>query len=276
MIYRNGKKIGAIFRNGKAISKIFRNGKLFWQKAKPEAKRVKSITVRIPDWGTVERVEWESIFRAVPEGISNYYLDVTINGVGVRLRGSGGRYKSILGQSSGGSTLKIAMPENMFLTTDDLYVGQALSFSAKVPAVTSDYTMKASSSSYRTDAVYEFENAPFFPGSSINVELKTAMTPSTRGLKWTIKGSLINGTLVRIQPSVTNSGSGVKSTKSVKVVYTGDDYKAMATYEIATWMTIRPSFYITRSSGGTISKATLQSPESSLSYKFKITSIETY
>ena len=273
MIYRNGKKIGAIFRNGKAISKIFRNGKLVWQKAKPETKRVKSITVSIPAWGTVERVEWESIFRAVPEGISNYYLDVTINGVGVRLRGSGGRYKSILAQSSGGSSLEIAMPENIFLTTDDLYVGQALSFSAKVPAVTSDYTMKSSSSSYRTDATYEFENAPFFPGSSINVELKISRLYASRGLKWTIKGSLISGTFAEITPSITKSGSGGKS---AKVVYTGDDYKAMATYEMATWMAVRPSFYITRSTGGTIGKVTLQSPESKLSYKFKITSIETY
>lgn len=267
MIYRNGQKIGAVFRNGPAISQGFRNGSLVWQKAKPEAKRVKAITVSLPEWGTVERVEWESILRAVPDAIRNYYLDALVKGVGIRLRGSGGTNVGTL------SGEKIVLPDNFIVTTDDVYVGQTVSFVAKVPAVTSDYTRKSSSSSYRTDATYEFENAPFFLGSSLNVELKTSRFIASSGLKWTIKGSLINGTFAEISPSVTKSGSGGKS---AKVVYTGDDYKAMATHGIATWMTVRPSFYITRSSGGTIGKVTLQSPESRLSYKFKIKKIETY
>ena len=270
MIYRNGKKVGAIFRNGQSIGKIFRNGKLVWQKAKPATKRVKSITVALPDWGTPERIEWESILRAVPADIRNFYLDALVNGIGVRLRGYGGQH---VGELSGDT---VVLPDSLEVTTDDVYVGQVVSFVAKVPAVTSDYTRKSSSSSYCSDATYEFETAPFFPGSSINVELKVSSSLLRRlgsKLKWTIKGSLVSGTFAKISPSVTKSGSGGLS---AKVVYTGDDYKAMATYEMATWMTVRPSFHITRSAVGKISKVTLQSPESRLTYKFKIKRIETY
>lgn len=270
MIYRNGKKIGAIFRNGQSIGKIFRNGKLVWQKAKPVTKRVKSITVALPDWGTPERIEWESILRAVPANIRNFYLDALVNGIGVRLRGYGGQH---VGELSGET---VVLPDSLEVTTDDVYVGQVVSFVAKVPAVTSEPTFKSSSDSFRTSATYEFENAPFFPGSSIRVEQKlpSGLAGQLAGnIKWKIKGSLVNGTFATMSPSVESSGSGGQS---AVVVYTGAGYKAMATYGMATWMTVKPSFHITRSSVGKIGKVTLQSPESRLTYKFKIKRIETY
>ena len=262
--------MGAVFLNGKATSQLFRDGKLVWQKDKPVAKRVKSITVALPEWGTVERIEWESILRAVPADIRNFYLDALVNGIGVRLRGYGGQH---VGELSGET---VVLPDSLEVTTDDVYVGQVVSFVAKVPAVTSEPTLKSSKDSFKTSATYEFENAPFFPGSSIifTQKLPSGLASGLAGkIKWTIRGSLVSGTFAKISPSVERSGGGGQT---AVVAYTGAAYKAMATYGIATWMTVRPSFHITRSGVGKIGNVTLRSPESRLTYKFKIKRIETY
>lgn len=267
MIYRNGKRIGAIFRNGQSIGKIFRNGKLVWQKDKPVSKRIKSITVALPEWGTVGRIEWESILRAVTADARNYYLDATIRGVGVRVRGYGGNHVAEM------SGERIALPESLKVTTDDLYVGQVVSFVARTPAVTSEPTYKRSNSSYQTSAMYEFATAPFLPGSSICVKFKQSPLHASKPIKWTIKGNLNGVNMADIAPAVTTSGSGGTS---AEVVYADKDYTAMATYGTGTWLTLNPSFIVTRNAGGLISKVTLQSPESRLTYKFKIKKIETY
>lgn len=267
MIYLNGKKISAIFRNGQSIGKIFRNGELVWQKAKPEAKRVKSISLSLPMWGTPERIEWESILRAVPKDISNYYLDVMVKGVGVRLRGYGGKHVAEL------SGEVIELPESLEVTAEDVYAGQVVTVIAKVPAVMSEPTYKYSDNSFQTSATYEFADAPFLPGSSLRVELKTSNIVSLPKLNWHIDGCLNGSTMAGIAPAVTKSGG---ASSSVEVVYTGDDYKAMTSYGTDTWMTLTPAFYIKRSSGGKIGKVTLQSPECRLTYKFKIKKIETY
>ncbi len=270
MIYRNGKKIGAVFRNSKAMSQVFRNGKLVYQKAKPEAKRVKSITVSLPAWGTVGRVEWESVLRAVPESISNYYLDVAINGVGVRLRGSGGRYKSVMEQ---GSSLKINMPDNMFITTDELYVGQVLSFSAKVPSVTSKPTYIFSNNSYALSAFFQFENAPFFNGSKFTCSI--GVNQLSGSATYTLNANL-SGAFNDVSPAVKSVGS-FSNTFSLGKEYKDSEFQKMATYGLATWLTLIPSFSMNISKGGHISKAaTLTSPACTLSFKYKIISIETY
>ena len=267
MIYRNGKKIGAIFRNGQSIGKIFRNGKLVWQKDKPASKRVKSIEVSLPMWGTTERIEWESILRAVPKDIRNYYLDAMIKGIGVRVRGYGGQHVAEI------SGERIVLPESLEVTTDDLYVGQVVSFVARTPAVTSEPTSKYSSNSYKTSATYVFDDAPFLPGSSLHVEFKMSSILLLSKLKWQVEGCLNGATMVDVAPAVTKSGGAALV---ADVVYEGDDYKAMASYGTGTWMTLTPSFIVTRNSGGKIGKVTLNTPESRLTYKFKIKKIETY
>ena len=263
MIYRNGKKIKAIFRNGKAISKIFRNGELIWQKAKPEAKRVKSIKVSLPLWGTVERIEWESILRAVPSDINGYYLDVTINGLGVRLRGAGGRYAGILSDNV------IELPSSMFITTDELYAGMELSFESKLPSVTSEPTYKKSNSSYQSDAFYQFEDAPFVDGSKFEVTIPTARLFKTT---WEVKAN-ITGVYTELSPAVTSNGN---TTSGISVEYKDKDFRTMAQYGTDTWMTFNPSFYIKLKKSMKLTKPTLVSPACHLSHRMKIISVETY
>ena len=263
MIYRNGKKIKAIFRNGKSISKIFRNGELVWQKDKPEAKRVKSIRVSLPLWGTPERIEWESIFRAVPKDISGYYLDVTIKGVGVRLRGVGGRYTG----SIDGNTIEL--PSNLLVTTDELYSGLELSFAAKLPSVTSEPTLKSSNSSYKSDAFYQFEDAPFVEGSTFKVSVPTASIYKTT---WAVKAN-ITGVYTELSPAVTSNGN---TTSGISIEYKDKDFRTMAQYGTSTWMTFNPSFYVKLKRSLKISKPTLVSPACNISHRMKIVSVETY
>jgi hypothetical protein len=263
MIYRNGKKIKAIFRNGKAISKIFRNGELIWQKDKPEAKRVKSIRVSLPLWGTPERIEWESIFRAVPKDISGYYLDVTLKGVGVRLRGAGGRYTGTIDGNI------IELPSNLLITTDELYSGLELSFEAKLPSVTSEPTYKKSNSSYQSDAFYQFEDAPFVDGSKFEVTIPTARLFKTT---WEVKAN-ITGVNTELAPAKVSSGN---TTSGIYVEYKDKDFRTMAQYGTATWMTFNPSFYVKLKKAMKITKPTLVSPACHLSHRMKIISVETY
>ena len=264
MIYRNGKKIKAIFRNGKSISKIFRNGELVWQKDKPEAKRVKSIRVSLPLWGTPERIEWESIFRAVPKDISGYYLDVTIKGIGVRLLGAGGRYAG----SIDGNTIEL--PSNLLVTTDELYSGLELSFAAKLPSVTREPTLKSSTSSYKSNAFYQFGDAPFVDGSTFKASVKTSAFGFHK-MTWSVKAD-ITGAFTEIAPAVTNKGSAT----SISIEYKDKDFRTMAQYGADTWMTCTPSFYVKLSPEGKISKPTLVSPACDLSYRMKIVSVKTY
>jgi hypothetical protein len=266
MIYRNGKKIKAIFRNGKAISKIFRNGELIWQKDKPEAKRVKSIRVSLPLWGTPERIEWESILRAVPSDINGYYLDVTINGSGVRLRGAGGRHAGVLSDNV------IELPSSVFVTTDELYAGMELSFESKLPSVTSEPTYKKSDSSYRIGGRYEFEKAPFVRGSSLRVSLPTGFLGGSK-VAWTVYSNLLSADTAKEEPAVTKSG---RDKSTAEVVYSGDDYKAMASFGTATSEAFCPSFHVNRSEGGKIGNVTLKTPACSISLRMKIISVETY
>ena len=262
----NGKKIGAIFRNGKAISQVFRNGKLVWQKAKPVAKRVKSITVALPEWGTPERIEWESILRAVPADIRNYYLDAMVKGIGVRLRGNGGKYTAEL---SGETIVLTDGPE---VSTDEVYVGMAVSFIANVPAVKSSPTYKKSDSSYRVGGRYEFEGAPFMRGSSLSVAFSSAKFVSAK-VKWTVYGNLLSADTAKTEPAVTVEG---RDKSEAKVVYSGENYDAMASFGTAAAGDFRPSFHVNRSEGGKIGAVTLHSPACRLTYKFKIKQIETY
>jgi hypothetical protein len=263
MIYRNGKKIKAIFRNGKAISKIFRDGKLVWQKAKPEAKRVKSIKVSLPLWGTVERIEWESILRAVPSDINGYYLDVTINGLGVRLRGAGGRYTGVLSDNV------IELPSSMFITTDELYAGMELTFDSKLPSVTSEPTYKKSNSSYKKDAFYQFENAPFVNGSVFKANVTGSVLQKP---KWELKANL-TGVLTGIAPASTITGSIIGG---LWMEYKHKAFETMARFGTDTWMVLKPSFHIKLSPSGKISKPTLVSPACNLTHRMKIISVETY
>ena len=263
MIYRNGKKMGAVFRNGKATSQLFRDGKLVWQKAKPEAKRVKSIKVSLPSWGTVGRIEWESILRAVPSDINGYYLDVMINGLGARLRGAGGRYAGVLKGNV------IELPSNMFITTDELYAGMELSFESKLPSVTSEPTYKKSNSSYQSDAFYQFENAPFVNGSvfKANVDGNILRRPT-----WELKANL-TGVNTELAPATTITGSVIGG---LWTEYKDKSFKTMAQWGTSTWMKFIPSFNIKLSVSGKISNPTLVSPACNLTHRMKIISVETY
>lgn len=263
MIYRNGKKMGALFLNGKATSQLFRDGKLVWQKAKPEAKRVKSIKVALPEWGTPERIEWESILRAVPADIRNYYLDAMVKGIGVRLRGYGGQHA---GKLSGET---IVLPDSLEVTTDDVYVGQVVSFVAKLPAVTSTPTYKHSTSSYKKDAFYQFENAPFLNGSVFKADVTGSVLKRPT---WELKADL-TGANASLAPAHTITGTVLGG---LWMEYKDQAFRTMAKGGTAFWKTLKPSFYITLSASGKISNPTLTSPESRLTFKFKIKQIETY
>lgn len=263
MIYRNGKKMGAVFRNGKATSQLFRDGKLVWQKAKPEAKRVKSIKVSLPSWGTVGRIEWESILRAVPSDINGYYLDVMINGLGARLRGAGGRYAGVLKGNV------IELPSNMFITTDKLYAGMELSFESKLPSVTSEPTYKHSLDSYRSQAFYQFANAPFLNGSVFKAYVNGRVLGHPT---WELKADL-TGANTTVAPVHTITG---RVSGGLMVEYKDQAFEAMAKGGTAFWQTLKPSFYITLSASGTISNPTLVSPACNLTHRMKIISVETY
>lgn len=272
MIYRNGKKISAVYRNGKSIGHIFRNGKLVWQKAKPAAKRVKSVTVSIPAWGTVGRIEWESIFRAVPKVIDNYYCDVTLNGNGVRLRGNGGKHSSTVEWATSGNTAKITVPDSLFLTTDEMYVGLELPFSAKVPSVTKTptYTDEIDNK----NVFLQFAGAPFFNGTLFTI---AAMGNGNRTL--TVKADL-TGASTKASPAVQTSASkDGMSMLFLEKEYKDADFTKMATHKTAEQKKLIPSFYVNlvyQRTGSITGSRKLVSPACSLAFKYKITSVETY
>lgn len=272
MIYRNGKKKSAVYRNGKSIGHIFRNGKLVWQKAKPAAKRVKSVTVSIPAWGTVGRIEWESIFRAVPKVIDNYYCDVTLNGNGVRLRGNGGKHSSTVEWATSGNTAKITVPDSLFLTTDEMYVGLELPFSAKVPSVTKTptYTDKIDSK----NVFLQFAEVPFFNGTLFKINVMISRGDATLTAKADLTGASTKASPA-VQTSVSKSGMGVLY---LDKEYKDADFTKMATHKTAEQKKLIPSFYVnlTTPVGSMVGGRELVSPACSLAFKYKITSIETY
>jgi hypothetical protein len=221
----------------------------------------------------VERAKWESILRAVPEDISNYYLDVTINGIGVRLRGSSGRYS---GKVEGA---RVYIPDNLFVTTDDLNVGQVLSFSAKVPAVTSEPTYQHSNDSFQSYGYFMFKTAPFLPGSKLIVKLTPKRSFAVRA-SWTISAScgVTTGGSYAVQTSGAYSANLANNLSQLtrEVAYSDEDYKKMVTHNTSFWQVMEPNFAIDASGILQIGPVTLYSPEGEYAYKFKITRIETY
>lgn len=170
MIYRDGNKISAVYHNGKPISKIFRDGKLVWQKNTLVGKRVKSITVSLPAWKTMERQYWQAGIWLVGTSTSGYYIDVSIKGRGIRLRGAGG---SLRGSISGS---KFVIPEGAALTTDDISVGSTVLVTIKTPAKTYTGTSSGVDGGYK----YAF----------------TSTTAVVDGTKLRIKTTLSGGTLI--------------------------------------------------------------------------------
>lgn len=272
MIYRNGKKIGAIFRNGQSIGKIFRNGQLVWQKDNPALKRIKSIAVSIPAWGTVGRVEWESILRAVSPDVRNSYLDCIVKGVAMRLRGNGGTYKAgmeIISSLTGSAKLVITLPENVDISSDLIAVGQELSFVAKIPAVTHTPTYVYSNNSYTTSAFYQFEGAPFLSGSTFAVKV-TARGSSSYELNADLTGAFTTSS-----PAVRSTGTA-SYLATVSKEYKDAEFEKMAKYSTSTYKKLLPSFYLSVSGAYSIKQeATLTTPACTLSRKYKILTIET-
>lgn len=170
MIYRDGNKISAVYHNGKPISKIFRDGKLVWQKNTLVGKRVKSITVNLPAWKTMERQYWQAGIWLVGTSTSGYYIDVSVKGRGIRLRGAGG---SLRGSISGS---KFVIPEGAALTTDDISVGSTVQVTIKSPSKTYNASYLAIDGGYR----YVF----------------TSTTAVVDGTKLRIKTTLSGGTSV--------------------------------------------------------------------------------
>lgn len=274
MIYRNGKKIGALFRNGNSVSKAFRNGKLVWQKDEPEAKWVKSITVALPQWssGRKNRVVWESILRSLSRTTSGYFLDVTIKGIGVRLLGAGSNYEGTLGSSTS-TNVKITMPSNLTITTDDVHVGQSLSFAAKLPSVTKSPSSKSSSDSYKTRAAYKFANAPFMTGSKLVITYTSASSLQIPNL--TVYGNC-RGDATNGKPYVAKSTTGKRSSadQTFTITYSGTDYDTIVTQSVPGDKCF--ACYVQAERTKSIKKAVLTSPASTPKLTLKITSIETY
>ena len=273
MIYRNGKKIGAVFRNGKATSQLFRNSKLVWQKGAGEAQRIKSVAVSLPKWGTVERAKWESVLRALPADIRNYSLVAVIRGVPVRLRGVG---VTPTGELDGGT---ITLPSNIYIDSSDVQVGQAVTFTAKVPAVTSEPTYQHSNDSFQSYGYFMFKTAPFLPGSKLIVKLKPKRSFAVRA-SWTISAScgVTTGGSYAVQTSGAYSANlaNILPQLTHEVVYSDEDYKKMVTHNTSFWQVMEPNFEIDASGILQIGPVTLESPESELSFKLKIRKIETY
>ena len=277
MIYRNGKKVGAIFRNGQAISKVFRNGNLVWQKDSAEAKRIKSISVTLPEWGTVKRAEWESVLRALPEGIRGYSLVAVIRGVAVRLLGYGA---TPAGELAGDT---ITLPSNLYISSNDVHVGQSVSFVAKVPSVTSEPTYQHSNDSFKSYGFFLFKTAPFLPGSKLTVSL----TPQKSSSSWTIEGSCgqarpedlatgKNSYVVKTSGSYSAPTSSTPEQLTKEVTYSGEDYVKMVTHNTDFWLILEPRFAISASGLSRIGPVTLHSPESNLAFNFIIRKITTY
>lgn len=173
MIYRDGNKISAVYHNGKPISKIFRDGKLVWQKNTLVGKRVKSITVRLPAWGTMEYQYWQAGLWLVGTSTSGYYIDASVKGRGIRLRGAGG---SLKGSISGS---KFVIPEEAALTTDDISVGNTVQVTIKSPSKT--YAATVTQSGYNRLMTFA-ANTAVVDGSKmrVNITYTTTMNATLR------------------------------------------------------------------------------------------------
>lgn len=259
-------KIGKVYLGDTAIGKIYLGDELVYQKEKPTPKRVKSITVAVPAWGSTERVWLESISRAVKDTSNGYYLDVTIGGVGFRLLGGGGNKRATL---SGGT---ITLPDNVVISESDISEGQGLTFSSKIPSTTTPATYKYSTDSYTKHAYYEFAGAPFIPNSKIKIKVAAKRIAS----ELTLKTKLHGGTWAE--------STGIKDVVFVTSAmlfkerdYKEEDFITLSSAGMSYWKQLKPTFQVEATNDMRIDSApTLVTPEASHKFTLKVTKIETF
>lgn len=271
MLYKGNDKIGKVYLGDTSIGKIYLGDELVYQKEKPAPKRVKSVTIALPAWGNAERVWWESVPRAVKDTSSGYYLDITIGGVGFRLRGKGGSKRAAL--SVGSTTAKITLPDNVVITDDKVYSGMSLSLTTKMPSTTNKATYKYSNSSYGRDAFYRFDNAPFIPNTMLKANI---VAP-----RWTSR--------LKVESKLTSTASTTTSVLTTEInmlttlgldmyIYTEDRFKELAVNNVlATWKELKPSVYLTAADGMNVkTEPTLVTPEATHKFSMKVTKVETF
>lgn len=270
MLYMGNEKIGKVYLGDTAIGKIYLGDKLVYQKEKPAPKRVKSVTISLPAWGNAERVWWESVPRAVKDTSSGYYLDITIGGVGFRLRGKGGSKRATL--SVGSTTAKITLPDNVVITDDKVYSGMSLSLTTKMPSTTTPTTHKNSTDSYTKHAYYEFAGAPFIPNSKIKIKVLAKRIAS----ELTLKTKLHGGTWAE--------STGIKDVVFVtsamlfkERVYKEEDFITLSSAGMSYWKELKPTFQVEATNDMRIDSApTLVTPEATHKFTMKVTKVETF
>lgn len=266
MLYKGNDKIGKVYLGDTAIGKIYFGNELVYQKEKPAPKRVKSITVAVPAWGSTERVWLESISRAVKDTSSGYYLDVTIGGVGFRLLGGGGNRRATLSRGT------ITLPDNVVISESDVSEGQGLTFSSKMPSITTPATYKYSNDSYTKYAYYEFAGAPFIPNSKI----KTRVAAKRIASELTLKTKLHGGTWTETT-GIKDGAFVTSSMPFTERVYTEEDFVTLSSAGMSYWKELKLTFQIEATNEMRIdSVPTLVTPEASHKFTLKVTKIETF
>lgn len=127
---------------------------------------IKTITVTLPTWKTINKQYWNAGLWLVSDSASGYYIDVAAGGKTIRLRGANGTYK---GSISGN---KITIPASANLSANSVKVGDSLTFTIKAPAKT------YSPSSYETgiDASHGFSA---MVAKAAKFSSSTAIVPNT-------------------------------------------------------------------------------------------------
>jgi hypothetical protein len=272
MLYKGNNKIGKVYLGDTSIGKIYLGDELVYQKEKPAPKRVKSVTISLPAWGNAERVWWESVPRAVKDTSSGYYLDITIGGVGFRLRGKGGSKRATLSVSS--TTAKITLPDNVVITEDKVYSGMSLSLTTKMPPTTSKATYTSSNDSYKKHATFWFDNAPFIPGTKLKGHVTRRRIGDT-ATSVTIEASLTGG--FPNTPVIKSTHALSDGTRFEEKSYNASEFQKLATHGVSYLVTFAPLFIFTTNGNATIGKdPTLVTPEATHKFSMKVTKVETF
>ena len=204
--------------------------------------------------------------RAIPDSITGYYIDALVAGVGVRLRGGGGRYKAEVKDG------EIVIPSNLLINDEDVYVGMNVKITAKFPATSKTYTSRSSTDSYRTNATYLFADAPFVEGSS--VVLSYAIKHILGKTYYSVAYATLNGTVSNSSTAIYSAhkhGFGGPLSRSVSL-----PFDEMVNYKMEGTGNFVPAVLHVLSSSGALNGAILKTPACNHTFDFKITKITTY
>jgi hypothetical protein len=197
---------------------------------------------------------------------------VAIGGVGFRLRGQGGSKRATLSVDS--NTAKIILPDNIVITDDRVYSGMSLSLTAKMPPTTSNPSYTTSTDSYKKQATFWFNNAPFIPGTKLKGYV-TRRRIGDAATSVTIEASLTGG--FTNTPVIKSTHALSDSTYFKEKVYDASEFQKLATHGVSYLVTFAPLFIFTTNGNATIGKdPTLVTPEATHKFSMKVTNVETF